>query len=96
MADTLMLQYDLGEPVTLRACPPGLFLFDGSVGFKSEYGAMETVGPTNVPGPEVRWTVGNNPDAYCADSGEYFWGDAKSRAELNDLMVRPMYPQEPA
>lgn len=93
MADKLTLQYELGEPVTLADCEPGLFLFNGNVGFKSEYGAMETVGPTNIPGPEVRWTVGNNPDAYCADSGEYFWGGVKTRVERNSLIVRPMYPQ---
>jgi hypothetical protein len=26
-----------GTPVTLEDCPPGLFLFDGGYGFKTEY-----------------------------------------------------------
>lgn len=76
--------------VPLAACPPGPFLFNGTLGFKTEYGAMEIVGPANVPGPEIRWTVGNGPDAYCLDSGEVFWGGASSKAERAMLMVIPV------
>lgn len=69
-----------GEAVTLAGCPPGLFLFRGdgyeSLGFKSEY-KTET---------SSSW----QSDAYCVDSGEYFWGGAKSGAEREQLMVIPM------
>lgn len=54
-----------GWPCTLRECRPGFFVFDGTeLCLKTEYGAMETVGPVNVPGSEVRWTVGHRVDAY--------------------------------
>ena len=32
-----------GEPVALMDCPPGLFMFGGTVGFKSEYGGDDTM-----------------------------------------------------
>lgn len=78
------------DAVTLAECPPGPFLFNGRLGFKTEYGAMETVGPTDVPGPALRWTVGNRPDAYCMDSGEYFWGGTSSKEERDALLVTPV------
>lgn len=80
----------MAKLVSLAECPPGLFRFNGFLGLKTEYGAMETVGPTNIPGSEVRWTVGNRPDAYCADSGEHFWGGAKTQEERSALMVEPI------
>lgn len=59
----------VGNPVELCRCPTGLFLFNGSLGFRSEYG----------------------DDAYCLDSGEYFWGGASGdRIKRNSLMVQPM------
>lgn len=61
---------DAAHCVTLAECPPGLFLWNGTLGFKSEYGAMEPDDATNGK----HWKVGNRADAYCADSGEYFWG----------------------
>jgi hypothetical protein len=76
--------------VTLADCPPGLFRFKGSLGFKSEYGAMELVTPPSTPGPEMRWTVGNRADAYCLDTGEYFWGGAQGAAERDGLLVEPI------
>lgn len=94
MGEKLTLTYEVGELVTLAACPPGLFAFNGNIGFKSEYGSMETVGPVNIPGDQVRWRVGNGPDAYVADSGEYFWGGAKTKADRDTLIVRPLYPVE--
>lgn len=78
------------ERVTLRECPPGPFLFEGRLGFKTEYGAMETVGPVNVPGDQVRWTVGNGIDVYVMASGEVFWGGAKSKEERDKLLVTPI------
>ena len=77
--------------VTLADCPPGLFLTaDGHLGLKTEYGAMETVGPTNVPGSEVRWVVGREPEAYVAASGEYFWGGASTHEKRREVMVKPI------
>lgn len=60
-----------GFPCTLAECPPGFFLKDESVGFKSEYKSD------------------NRPDCYC-DSGEYFWGGAKTDEELNKIIVQPL------
>jgi hypothetical protein len=82
----LVLEPD-GWPRTLRECPPGLFVHDDEVGFKTEYGAMEAVGPTNVPGPEVRWTVGNHADAYC-DTGEFFCAGDKEKRD--QIVVQPV------
>lgn len=63
--------------VTLNECPPGLFLFGEIIGFKSEY---STINSRN----EVQC------DAYCVESGEYFWGGAKSAAERGNLLVQPL------
>ena len=60
--------------VTLAECPPGLFVFNGSIGFKSEY-STDTAGP----------------DAYCLESGEYFWGGTDNRADRVKLKVSPAY-----
>ncbi len=76
--------------VTLEECPPGPFLFNGNLGFKTEYRSMETVGPTNVPGPDVRWVVGSEPDAYCMGSGEVWWGGATHKADRAALLVEPV------
>lgn len=72
--------------VTLAACPPGLFLFDRMLGFKTEYGAMS--GKTE--GREVVWSITNRSDAYCVGSGEYFIGGADSPEAREDLMVLPI------
>ncbi len=76
--------------VTLAECPPGLFRFGDTLGFKAEYGAMQTIGPRDVPGDQIRWTVGRWPDAYCVSSGEYFWGGAKTQEARAALMVEPV------
>lgn len=72
--------------VTLAACPPGLFLFNGALGFKSEYGAMEP--DDNSLGK--LWKIGNRADAYCAVSGEYFWGGASNHDDRAKLLVYPI------
>jgi len=55
--------------VRLIDCPPGLFVFNGSYGFRSEYG----------------------PDAYCLESGEYFWGGVSGdKAKRAELLVEPL------
>lgn len=64
--------------VKLSDCPPGLFMFGGILGFKTEYGA--TIGSR-----VTHW-----PDAYCVESGEFFWGGAKSHEVRADLLVLPI------
>lgn len=76
--------------VTLHECPPGPFLFEGALGFKTEYCAMEAIGPVNVPGSQVRWRVGKWPDAYCMDSGEVFWGGTTTHEDRAALLVEPV------
>ena len=66
------------EPVTLNECPPGLFMFNGTLCFKSKY--------TTTLENERRYQV----DAYCVESGEYFHGWAKSSSERGNLMVEPV------
>lgn len=73
--------------VTLADCPPGLFLWNGSLGFKSEYGAMEPVG---ISPHHQQWKVGNRADAYCADSGEYFWGGTSTHEDRAKVLVYPI------
>ena len=47
------------EAVPLKECPPGLFLWNGNLCFRSEYATMTE---TNL----------RQPDAYVVESGEYF------------------------
>jgi len=78
-----------GWPCAIRDCPPGFFVSGDALCFKTEYGAMETAGPTNVPGSEMRWTVGSQSDVYCS-SGESFWGGATTKEEVEKLQVQPV------
>jgi hypothetical protein len=55
--------------VALRDCPPGLFLFNGKLGFKTEYGEL---------------------DAYCAETGEAFWGGKTRNEDRAQLLVQPV------
>lgn len=71
-----------GEPVTLDDCPEGLFLFNGNLGFMTEYTTEKNDGF-------------QQRDAYCGDSGEYFWGGASSARERAKLIVQPMLPAAP-
>jgi hypothetical protein len=68
--------------VTLNSCPPGLFLFEGMVGFKSEYSTVTAAGYIQC-------------DAYVVESGEYFAGGAKSTEERGALMVAPIHLAPP-
>lgn len=82
-----------GDLVSLAACPPGPFRFNGHLGFKTEYGAMEPIG-TN---PHSNgWRVGNRPDAYCLGSGEFFCGGANTPEERDALLVEPLEDLIPA
>lgn len=66
-------------PVTLRDCPPGLFSFNGTLGFKSEY----LTESKSHPGA---W----QSDAYCVSTGEYFWGGTTNPSEREKLLVEPV------
>lgn len=48
--------------VTLAECPPGLFVFNGSIGFKSEYGAAGAVDCYCVESGEYFWGGTSTPD----------------------------------
>ncbi|HEY9219576.1 MAG TPA: hypothetical protein VIO94_16125 [Phenylobacterium sp.] len=66
----------LGEPHTLAACPPGLFLAEahGTLGMKTEY-----------------YTDKGAVEAYIVESGEFFWGDAPHTPERQRAqIVRPI------
>lgn len=65
--------------VTLGQCPPGLFYFNGTLGFKSEY-KTESM---SYPG---FW----QSDAYCVESGEYFWGGTTDAKKRELLLVLPL------
>lgn len=64
--------------VKLSDCPPGLFIFEGTLCFKSEYHS------TN------EHTGFSKTDAYVVDGGEYFWGGASHEKNREDLMVTPV------
>lgn len=68
----------------LRECPPGLFIFGGTLCFRSEYS-------TTLENPRR-----HQPDAYVVESGEYFWGGAKTSEERSALSVFPVEPITPA
>lgn len=67
-----------GEPVPLNECPPGPFAYNGSLGFRSEYA-------TTLEDPRR-----HQVDAYCFESGEYFWGGAKGTEARGKLIVQPL------
>lgn len=76
-----------GWPTTLSECPPGLFMYEGELCFKTEYEAMEPDGPVNVPGDQVRWKMSNRVDAYNS-AGEHFCPGHPDKR--NDIEVQPL------
>ncbi len=74
----------MADAVRLDECPPGLFMFDGTLCFRSEY-------TTTLDNPR-RY----QPDAYVVETGEYFWGGAKTTEERSALMVVPVSGLTPA
>ena len=66
-----------GKPCTLADCPPGLFLFDGNLCFKTEYDIL--IDPMKC-----------TPHAFVLASGEMFWGGVKTHEERRNLMVQPL------
>lgn len=65
------------NPVTLGACPAGLFLFGECLGFKSEY---RTASAKGFP----------QSDAYVVSTGEYFWGGTSKSDVREKLLVLPL------
>lgn len=65
------------KPCTLVKCPPGLFLFDGTLGFKTEYDML--IDPFE-----------ETPQAFVLASGEVFWGGARNHEERRNLIVQPL------
>jgi len=78
-----------GWPCKLRECPPGHFVYEESLCFKTEYGSMESLGPKGAPGKDVKWQVGNHSDVYN-EGGESFWGGVKTKEERDELEVQPV------
>lgn len=74
--------------VTLADCPPGPFLFEGKLGFKTEYRAMVLDMGRLVTS---RW-----PDAYCMATGEAFWGGTTRHRDRAALLVMPVTLDEDA
>lgn len=72
-----------GPVTTLAECPPGLFLFGETMAFKSEY-------RTRTASHQYQ------SDAYVLESGEYFWGGAKSSEAREALIVQPVTLAQPA
>lgn len=66
---------------TLVDCPPGLFLFDGALGFKTQY-AID-LGQTDY-----------YPQAFVVATGEVFWGGVHTHEERKRLMVQPVSLRE--
>jgi hypothetical protein len=62
----------------LRNCPTGLFLFgDNCLGMKTEYKTRNAADFYQT-------------DAYVVESGEYFWGGAKTAEAREKLLVTPI------
>lgn len=78
------------DAVRLGDCPPGLFRFGDTIGFKTEYRGMETIGPVEVTGSEIRWVVGRHSEVYIVESGEAFWGGVRTKDAREDLIVTPI------
>ncbi|WP_343526922.1 hypothetical protein [Sphingomonas sp.] len=76
--------------VTLADCPPGPFLYDGTLGFKTEYRAMVQAPWTNPAPPEPLYLTSRWPDAYCLATGEAFWGGTTRHRDRATLLVMPV------
>lgn len=78
----------VGEPCTLAECPPGLFLFNGSFGLKTEYNSVRAKLPYNPQA--VEYEMSRWPDVYCLESGEQFWGGTTTDEARCALVVQPV------
>ncbi|KQO58868.1 hypothetical protein [Sphingomonas sp. Leaf257] len=81
--------------VTLADCPPGPFLFDGILGFKTEYRAMvQASSPCHCSPVDPRFATSRWPDAYCIATGEAFWGGTTRHRDRAALLVLPIVLSE--
>jgi len=80
----------VGDPVSLNECPPGPFEFNGSLGFKTEYGAAKWLPERDA------FTVSHWPDPYVLDSGEAFWGGVSGQEARAALVVQPLAVAHPS
>ena len=64
--------------VRLIDAPVGMFMYNGTLALKTEYGRY--VGENNT----------YTPNCFLVETGEYFWGGAHTVEELNNLMVAPL------
>jgi hypothetical protein len=67
-----------GWPCTLAECPPGHFVYQGSLCFKTEYRCSTT---PDRPAGKI--------EAYC-ESGEFFVAGAASEADREKIIVQPV------
>ena len=65
-----------GFPCKLKECPPGFFLKDDEVGFKSEYAGDSLDNK-------------NRTEAFC-ESGCYFWGGEEGKDNVDNVIVQPL------
>lgn len=79
-----------GWPCSLHECPPGFFLHENTVCFKTEYERMETDGPVDVPGDKIRWKMGKGTDAYNSVGEHFCVGTPGTREEIK---VQPLEAQ---
>jgi len=56
------------------------------LGFKTEYGAMSSADENG----RVGWTMTNRPDAYCLDTGEFYWGGTTTHDARGVIVVQPL------
>lgn len=70
--------------VKLIDAPVGLFLFGRTLALKTEYSTVHNDGVDVV----------TTPDCYIVESGEYFWGGAKTVKQRNGLPVIPLCVSE--
>lgn len=83
----------MADLVRLCDAPPGVFRFNGSLGFKTEYGTV--VGRKDSRDEPHVYEMTSWTDAYCLDSGEYFVGGTKGdRKARENLMVEPVLMSE--
>lgn len=69
-----------GRQCTLKECPSGPFFH----GHEQRYVGFKTEYSTDDGFPE----------AYCMESGEFFWGGAKDQSERASLIVQPAILEE--
>jgi hypothetical protein len=77
MGELMRIDVWTGEACNLSICPPGLFLFGETLGWKSIHMSLDDDNLYQC-------------DAYCVSSGRYFWGGAESSGERSSLIVQPL------